>query len=154
LQSILNSSKTNIVAMTTVNVYLIFRGNCEEAFRFYKSVFGGEFGWLGYYKDTPPSDRHLFPKEADDKVMHVSLPISKETILMGCDGTDGTAQNHADTNNFNLSLTTDSREEADRLMSQLSAGGQVYTTMRDTFWGAYFGTLRDKFGIYWTISCG
>ena len=71
--------------MTTVNPYLTFNGNCEEAFNFYKEVFGNDFQYVGRYKDMPAADREKFPTEGDKKIMHISLPISKETILMGCD---------------------------------------------------------------------
>ncbi len=74
--------------MTTLNPYLVFKGNCEDAFNFYKSVFGGDFRYIVRYKDVPQTDRQIFPLEADEKIMHVSLPVSTETILMGCDSTE------------------------------------------------------------------
>jgi len=138
--------------MTVLNPYLVFKGNCEEAFNFYRSVFGGEFRFMGRYKDLSQPDRKNFVLEEDEKIMHVSLPISTETVLMGCDiaGSDG--QPIVAGNNFSLSLTTDSREEADRLFRELSAGGQIKMPMNQTFWGSYFGVLTDKFGIGWTMS--
>ena len=138
--------------MTTLNPYLTFKGNCEEAFNFYKSVFGGDFGYIGRYKDVPQSDRPLFALETDEKIMHVSLPISTETVLMGCDTVEAFGQTIVEGNNFSLSITTDSQEKADRLFHELSAGGQIKLPMDQTFWGAYFGMLTDKFGINWTIS--
>jgi PhnB protein len=138
--------------MTTVNPYLIFKGNCEEAFNFYRSAFGGDFRYIGRYKDVPKSDRQTFASEADEKIMHVSLPISKETILMGCDVAEAKGQPIIEGTNFSLSVTTDSREEADRLFNELSAGGQIKMSMDQTFWGSYFGVLTDKYGINWTIS--
>jgi len=138
--------------MTTVNPYLVFKGNCEEAFNFYRSAFRGEFRYIGRYKDVPQSDRQTFALETDDKIMHVSLPISAETILMGCDIAETKEQPVVEGNNFSLSVTTDSREEADRLFHELSAGGQIKMPMDQTFWGSYFGVLTDKFGISWTIS--
>ena len=138
--------------MTTVNPYLTFKGNCEEAFNFYRAVFGGDFGYIGRYKDVPQSDRQIFAQETDEKIMHVSLPISAETVLMGCDTVEAFGQSIVEGNNFTLSITTDSREKADRLFRELSAGGQIKMPMNQTFWGAYFGVLTDKFGINWTIS--
>ena len=138
--------------MTTVNVYLTFKGNCEEAFNFYKSVFGGEFPYIGRYKDMPPQDGHkLDPKDAE-KIMHVSLPISKETVLMGSDTGGEWASSYSLGNNFSISINTDKQTEADRLFNGLSAGGQVTMPMNKTFWGDYFGMFTDKFGINWMIS--
>jgi PhnB protein len=138
--------------MTTVNPYLTFKGNCEEAFNFYKSVFGGEFKYMGRYKDVPQSDRQIFAGVTDEKIMHVSLPISAETVLMGCDTAEEPGESIVEENNFSLSVTTDSQEKADRLFNGLSVGGQIKMPMSQTFWGAYFGMLTDKFGINWTIS--
>ena len=138
--------------MTTVNVYLTFNGNCEEAFSFYKSAFGKEFLYIGRYKDVPSPDRQTFQVENDDKIMHVTLPISKETILMGCDSPEASGQGVILGNNICLSISTDSKEEADRLFNELSVGGQIKMLMNHTFWGAYFGVFTDKFGINWTIS--
>ena len=138
--------------MTTLNPYLIFKGNCEEAFNFYRAAFGGEFRYIGRFKDVPQSERKMFPADAGEKIMHVSLPISTETILMGCDSTEPNQQSVGPDNNFTLSVTTDRQEEADRLFHALSAGGTIKMAMNKTFWGAYFGVLTDKFGINWTIS--
>jgi PhnB protein len=138
--------------MTTVNPYLTFKGNCEAAFNFYKSVFGGDFRYIGRYKDVPQPHRNTFAAEADEKIMHVSLPISAETILMGCDTTEAFGEPVIDGNNFSLSITTDSREKADQLFNGLSLGGQIKMPMNQTFWASYFGMLTDKFGINWTIS--
>jgi PhnB protein len=141
--------------MTTVNVYLTFNGNCEEAFNFYKSVFGGEFPYIGRYKDMPPQDGHKMDnmdnKDAE-KIMHVSLPISKETVLMGSDTGGEWASGFLQGNNFSISINTDAKKEADRLFDGLSAGGQVTMPMNNTFWGDYFGMFTDKFGINWMIS--
>jgi len=138
--------------MTKVNPYLTFNGNCEEAFRFYKLAFGGEFLYIGRYKDVPPADQQTFQVENKDKIMHVTLPISKETLLMGCDSAEASGQGAIFGNNICLSISTDRKEEADRLFNQLSAGGQIKMLMNQTFWGAYFGVFADKFGINWTIS--
>jgi PhnB protein len=92
--------------MTKVNAYLTFNGNCEEAFNFYKSVFGGEFQYLGRYKDVPPNNKQNFFPESDQKIMHISLPISKETILMGCDNADVSGEKTIVGNNISLSIDT------------------------------------------------
>lgn len=139
--------------MTTVNVYLNFNGNCEEAFNFYKSVFGGAYPYIGRYKDMPPQEgMPPLSKEEENKIMHVSLPISKETMLMGSDTGGEWAPSLQQGNNFSISISTDSREEADRLFNGLSEGGKVTMPMNQTFWGDYFGMFTDKFGINWMVS--
>jgi PhnB protein len=138
--------------MTTVNIYLIFDGNCEEAFNFYKSVFGGEFPFIGRYKDMPPVEGKTVSSESGEKIMHIALPISKETMLMGSDKGGEWASSFSQGNNFSISINTDSKEEADRLFSGLSAGGKVTMPMENTFWGDYFGMFADKFGINWMVS--
>jgi PhnB protein len=139
--------------MTTVNIYLTFNGNCLEAFNFYKSVFGGEFPYIGKFGDMPPQDGMPPVSEQDrDKIMHVSLPISKETMLMGSDTGGDWAAGFSQGNNFSISITTDSKEEADRLFNGLSAGGKTTMPMSKTFWSPYFGMFTDKFGINWMVS--
>lgn len=139
--------------MTTVNVYLNFNGNCEEAFNFYKSVFGGEFSYLGRFGDMPPVEG--FPPVPDNEknmIMHVGLPISTETILMGSDSSDAFGHTTTVGDNFSISVNTDSKDETDRLFNQLSSGGNVIMPMNETFWGAYYGMFTDKFGINWMIN--
>ncbi|MEO8150234.1 MAG: VOC family protein [Bacteroidia bacterium] len=139
--------------MTTANVYLIFNGNCEAAFNFYKSVFGGEFPYIGRYKDMPPAEEGKTVSADDaEKIMHISLPIGKETMIMGSDTGGEWASNFVQGNNFNISLNTDSQAEADRLFNSLSKGGMVKMQMAKTFWGDYFGMFSDQFGINWMIS--
>lgn len=139
--------------MTLVNVYLTFEGNCEEAFNFYKSVFGGEFSFLGRYKEMPPMEGQTpIEGEAGEKIMHMSLPISTETNLMGSDTGGEWASNFKQGNNFSISITTDTREEADRIFNGLAEGGQITMPLASTFWGDYFGMLTDKFGINWMMS--
>jgi PhnB protein len=138
--------------MATVNVYLTFNGNCEEAFLFYKSVFGGEFPYLGRFKDMPQDNSNKMDPGMGEKIMHVSLPISKETVLMGSDTGGEWASSFKQGNNFSISITADSKEEADRLFQGLSAGGNVTMPMDTTFWGDYFGMWQDKFGINWMMS--
>ena len=138
--------------MTTVNIYLTFKGNCEEAFNFYKSVFGGEFPYIGRYKDMPQEGGKTLNPEEGEKIMHMSLPISQETMLMGSDTGGEWAPAFKTGNNFAVSINTDSKEEADRLFKGLSAGGVVTMPLQTTFWGDYFGMWIDKFGVNWMIS--
>ncbi len=138
--------------MATANIYLIFNGNCEDAFNFYKSVFGGEFPYMGRFKDMPPSeDGKAVPAEDAEKIMHVSLPIGN-SVIMGSDTGGEWAKDFTAGNNFNISLNADSKDEADRLFGSLSKGGIVKMPMASTFWGDYFGMATDQFGINWMIS--
>jgi PhnB protein len=139
--------------MTTVNVYLTFKGNCEEAFNFYKSVFGGEFTSISRFKEMPPQEgmNEVSPEDGE-KLMHITLPLSNETFLMGCDTGGEWALKTVIGNNFSLSINTDSKEEADRLFNELSEGGKVTMAMDETFWGSYFGMFTDKFDINWMVS--
>lgn len=138
--------------MATVNIYLNFDGNCEEAFNFYKSVFGGEFPYIGRYKDMPQEGGKTLPKDQENLVMHVSLPISKETVLMGSDVGGEWASSFKAGNNFSICINPDTKEEADRFFNELSKDGTVTMPMNNTFWGDYFGMFADKFGINWMVS--
>lgn len=139
--------------MATVNVYLTFNGNCEAAFNFYKSVFGGEFPYMGRFKDMPPgTDGKTMDGDMAERIMHVSLPISQETMLMGSDTGGEWAAHYQVGNNYSISINADSKEEADRLFNGLSANGKVTMPMNDTFWGAYFGMFTDQFGINWMVN--
>ena len=138
--------------MATVNVYLTFNGNCKEAFEFYRSVFGGEFPYIGRFGDMPPGeDAKLNPGE-EDRIMHVSLPISKETMLMGSDTGGEWASGYQQGNNFAISISTGSKAEADKLFNGLSASGTVTMPLSKTFWSEYFGMFTDKFSISWMVS--
>jgi PhnB protein len=136
--------------MTTVNPYIYFNGNCENAFNFYKVVFRKEITYIGRYKDVPKADRQIF-QETDEKIMHITLPISTETILMGSDHTEAYEESIA-YSNFSLIIHTDSKAEADRLFNELSESGQIKVPMNLTFWGSYYGICIDKFGISWKIT--
>lgn len=139
--------------MAQVNAYLTFNGNCEEAFNFYKSVFGGEFSYIGRFGDMPSGEEGKQMSEDDkNKIMHVTLPISQETVLMGSDTGGEYASQFIQGNNISLSINTDSKEEADRLFNGLSEGGNVTMPLAETFWGAYFGMCTDKFGINWMVN--
>ncbi|SFB28004.1 PhnB protein [Flavobacterium swingsii] len=138
--------------MATVNPYLIFNGNCEEAFLFYKSVFGGEFPYIGKFSDMPADENTPKLSEADaNRVMHVSLPIGKETILMGSDSNSQSGDVQFG-HNISISINAESTAEADKLFNGLSAGGSITMAMNKTFWGAYFGMFTDKFGIDWMVN--
>lgn len=138
--------------MARINAYLTFDGTCEEAFNFYKSVFGGDFPMVGKFGDMPPQEgMPPISDEVKNRIMHMSLPISAETVLMGSDTMPG-IHDHQVGNNISLSINTDSREEADRVFTGLSAGGKVSMPLADTFWGAYFGMWTDKFGINWMVN--
>lgn len=137
--------------MTTINIYLTFNGNCDEAFDFYKSIFGGDFAFKGHFKDMPSEAGHQIPEEDAEKIMHISLPISKETVLMGSDSGGEWGANYQQGNNFSISINTDSKENADKFFNRLSENGQVTMPMDQTFWSDYFGMLTDKFGINWMI---
>lgn len=136
--------------MAQINPYLNFKGNCEEAFNFYKSVFGGEFPFVGRYKDMPPSE-HSAGIDGE-KIMHMSLPISKETTLMGSDVGGEWASHIVEGNNIQLSVNAETEDDAKRIFNALSAGGRVSMPLEKTFWGALFGMFTDKFGINWMVN--
>lgn len=137
--------------MTSINPYLTFKGNCEEAFNHYKSVFGGEFTYLGRFGEMPPQEGKSMPEEDANKIMHVSLPIGSNQ-LMGSDTGGEWAAHTIIGNNYSVSVSTDTKEDADRIFNGLAEGGNVTMPMADTFWGDYFGMCTDKFGINWMMS--
>ena len=138
--------------MTTVNIYLTFDGQCEEAFQFYKSVFGGEFPYVGRFSDMPADAGMPMPESQLNRIMHISLPISQETMLMGSDTGGEWSSGFHKGNNFSISVNTDSRANAERYFNGLAHGGQISMPLNDTFWGDYFGMVIDPFGISWMIS--
>lgn len=138
--------------MAVINPYLNFPGTCEEAFNFYKSVFGGDFTYVGRFGEMPPDPNFELPEEAKNLIMHISLPISKETVLMGSDTAGEWAPNLIVGNNTAVSITAASKEEADKLFNGLAAGGKITMPLENAFWGDYFGMLTDKFGINWMMS--
>ena len=139
--------------MSTLNVYLYFKGNCERAFDFYKSIFGGEYEFIGRYKDIPQKARQNFPYCTDEQIMHVTLPISKETILMGSDLINSNEEIFESKSGFSLFVNTDNKKEAERIFDALSCEGEIIVPIADQFWGSYYGLCIDKFGISWKISC-
>ncbi len=136
--------------MATINPYLNFNGNAEEAFNFYKSVFGREFSAMQRFKDTPEAGK--VPPNEQDKIMHVALPIGKGNVLMASDVLESMGFKVASGNNVSLSIEADSKEEAERVFRGLSQGAKVRMPLGDTFWGAHFGMLTDKFGIHWMVN--
>jgi PhnB protein len=140
--------------MASVSTYLNFNGNTEEAFNFYKSVFGTEFtGPIFRMSEAPPQEGMPEMSESDKNlVMHVSLPTLGGHLLMGTDATESMGFTLNQGNNAYISLHPDSREEADTLFAALSEGGTVEMPMDDQFWGDYFGSLVDKFGTMWMVN--
>ena len=136
--------------MAQVNPYLTFNGNCEEAFNFYKSVFGGEFTYIGKFKDMP--SEQPIPEGVGELIMHVSLPISKETILMASDANEAFGQTATAGTNFSVSINAENEDEAKKLFDGLSSGGKITMPLEKTFWGALFGMFTDKFGIHWMVN--
>src|SRR5690606_18908319 len=130
------------------NPYLNFNGNCEEAFNYYKKVFGGEFSYFSRMSDMENKD---ITEEDKNLIMHISLPIGRD-VLMGSDVSTAMKPIFRQGNNNYISLSPTSKEEADRLFNELSDGGEIEMTMEEMFWGDYFGSFRDKFGIYWMIN--
>ena len=134
--------------MATLNTYLNFNGKTEEAFNFYKSVFGGEFRTLQRFKDTPDADK--IPANAQDQVMHVALPVGGN-MLMGTD-VPGNMPPVTFGTNSSISIDAQSEEEANKLFNGLSAGGTVGMPLQKMFWGALFGFFTDKFGVQWMVN--
>ena len=143
--------------MATVSTYLNFTNNTEEAFNFYKSVFGTEFEGSGImrFKDVPPSDDNPCQPGSDEEnmVMHVSLPILGGHVLMGTDAPESMGFKVNMGNNVYINLQPDTREETKRLFDALSAGGTVEMELQDMFWGDYYGSCKDKYSIQWMFSC-
>lgn len=139
--------------MTSINPYLTFDGNCEEAFEFYRRIFGGEFRFKGYFRDMPAAPGFEVAEEERNRIMHVSLPIGEHTVLMGSDSSNSFGHATVQGNNYSLSVNTDSESEAERLFGELSEGGQVRMPLQKTFWGSYFGQCTDRFGIHWMVNC-
>ena len=135
--------------MAKVSPYLRFNSNCEEAFNFYRSNFGGEFGYIGRMKEMPAEFN--VPESENEKIMHISLPIG-DTMLMGEDASEAFGGKFVEGNNFTVSITADNEAEARKLFDGLSAGGKVTMPLDKTFWGSLFGMLTDKFGINWMVS--
>lgn len=141
--------------MARVSTYLNFRNQTEQAFEFYRSVFGGDFlGPIHRFADMPPQPgQPPVPEALRNLVMHIELPILGGHILMGTDAPEGLCPGVQPGNNVYLNLEPDTREEARRLFEGLSAGGVIEMPLQDMFWGAYFGSCTDRFGVHWMVNC-
>ena len=135
--------------MAQINPHINFNGNAEEAFTFYKSVFGGEFAIIMRFKDISSPEFPVTEKEAN-KIMHISLPIGKN-VLMANDVPESMGKTNENENRSKISISAESKEEADRLFNGLSVGGQIEVPIVDSSWGSYFGMFRDKYGIEWIV---
>lgn len=138
--------------MTAFNIYLNFPGTTEEAFKFYKSVFGGEFTAVMRFKDAPGPDQDKIPPALKDMIMHISLPVGNGISLMGTDAAEGMGPKFTPGNNVHIAINPDSEKEARRLFDALSAGGNVSTPLNPAFWGGLYGAFTDKFGINWMVN--
>jgi len=135
--------------MPQINPHINFNGNAEEAFTFYKSVFGGEFAMIVRFKDLS-SPEFPIPEHEAHKIMYISLPIGKN-ILIANDVPEIMGRTNENENRSKISISTESKEEADKLFNGLSAGGQIEMPIGDSPWGTYFGMFRDKYGIEWMV---
>jgi PhnB protein len=137
--------------MAQINPYIHFNGNAEEAFTFYKSVFGGEFAMISRFKDMSIPELPL-PEAEANKIMHIALPIGKSSVLMGSDTPEFMGKHNENENRSKISISAENKEEADQLFNGLSAGGKIEMSIADSPWGSYFGMFRDKYGIEWMVN--
>ena len=136
--------------MPIINPHINFNGNAEEAFEFYRSVFGGTFSKLMRFKDLANPGFPIPEKEAN-KIMHIALPIGKNNVLIGNDVPDFLGRVNEQENRSKISIRAESKAEADQLFTGLSAGGEIEMPIEDSPWGSYFGGFRDKYGIEWIV---
>ncbi len=137
--------------MAQISTYIHFNGNAEEAFIFYKSVFGGEFVQISRFKDLANEEFPVSEKEAN-KIMHIALSIGDNSLLMGSDTPEFMGKHNENETRSKIFINAETKEEADNLFNGLSAGAVVEMPLGDSPWGAYFGMLRDKYGIEWIIN--
>jgi len=136
--------------MKSINPYLNFPGNTEEAFNFYRKIFGGDFvGGINQFKDIP--DGGKLSAEDQEKVMHIGLQMGKGNYLMATDALESMGHKVTFGNNFYIAIDAESKEEANKLFKGLSEGGKIEMPMADQFWGDYFGSLVDKFSVQWMV---
>jgi PhnB protein len=133
-----------------VNAYLNFEGRAEDAFNFYRSIFGGEFRTIMRFKDMPMPGEKL-RKEDENKIMHIALPIGNDVLMASDVPPESLGRKFARGNNVYISVSTESKEEAGRIFKALSAGGRMEMPIADMPWGAYYGSLKDKFGVMWMV---
>ena len=136
--------------MSTLNPWVNFNGNAEEAFTFYKSVFGGEFVKVVRFKDIASAEFPV-PEKEENKIMYIALPIGKDNVLIANDVPEVLGKVNERENRSKILVSADSKEEADKLFAGLSNGGEVEGSMGESPWGSYAGMFRDKFGIEWII---
>ncbi len=136
--------------MALINPHINFNGNAEEAFTFYKSVFGGEFTRIIRFKDISGPEFSVAEKE-ENKIMHIALPIGKNNMLIANDVPEFMGRVNENENRSKISISAESKEEADKLFNGLSAGGTIEVPITDSPWGSYFGMFRDKYGIEWIV---
>jgi len=136
--------------MALINPYIHFNGNAEGAFTFYKSVFGGEFAKIMRYKELSSPEYPIAENDAH-RIMHIALPIGKSNVLMASDVMESMGQVTENDNRNTISISAESKEEADKLFSGLSEGGKVEMPIAYGPWGNYFGMFADKFGIQWMV---
>ena len=135
--------------MAQINPHINFNGNAEEAFTFYKSVFGGEFAKIMRFKDMASAEFPV-PENEANKIMHIALPIGK-SILMANDVPEILGRTNENENRSKIVISAESKEEADKLFNGLSVGGQIEMPISNSPWGSYFGMFRDKYGIEWMV---
>jgi len=136
--------------MRAINPWINFNGNAEEAFTFYKSVFGGEFAKVVRFKDLASAEFQV-PENEADKIMHIALPIGKNNVLIANDVPEFMGRVNENENRSKIAVSAESREEAERLFNGLSAGGEVEGPIGDSPWDTYAGMFRDKYGIEWIV---
>lgn len=135
--------------MASINPHINFNGNAEEAFNFYKSIFGGEFTKIVRFKDLASADFPISERE-ENKIMHIALPIGK-SVLMANDVPEVLGRTNENEHRSKIVISAESKEEADRLFNGLSVGGQIEMPISESPWGTYFGMFRDKYGIEWMV---
>lgn len=136
--------------MATINPHINFNGNAEEAFNFYRSVFGGEFSKIIRFKDLESAEFPI-PENEKEKIMHIALPIGNYNMLMANDVPEAMGPTNENENRSKIFVCSGSKEEADHLFNGLSAGGEIEGPIGEGPWGTYFGCFRDKYGIEWII---
>ena len=134
--------------MALINPHINFNGNAEEAFTFYKSVFGGAFTKIVRFKDLAG---FKVEEKEENKIMHIALPVGNGSVLMGNDVPEIMGRTNENENRSKIVITAESKEEADKLFNGLSVGGQIEGPIGDSPWGSYFGCFRDKYGIEWIV---
>jgi PhnB protein len=136
--------------MALINPHINFNGNAEEAFTFYKSVFGGEFAKVIRFKELSSAEFPV-PEKEENKIMHIALPIGKGSVLMANDVPESMGRTNENENRSKIFISAESKAEADKLFNGLSAGGEMEYPIGDSPWGSYFGCFRDKYGIEWMV---